>query len=184
MRSRVLARRVLLAPVIGLAFITAACSSSSNTTSTSPPASSSAPAPSTPAPSASSLAASSSAGSSSGSAISAIKTNWEEFFNGKSSAATKISLLQNGQKFASVINAQAGTGLAASATATVTAVVVESPTTATVSYNIGVSGASLNNQTGTAVYENGMWKVGDISFCALLTLENGGTAPAICKSAG
>jgi hypothetical protein len=179
MRSRVLARRVLLAPVIGLAFITAACSSSSNTTSTSPPASSSAP-----ASSANSSAASSSAGSSSGSATSAIKTNWEEFFNGKSSAATKISLLQNGQKFASVINAQAGTGLAASATATVTAVVVESPTTATVSYNIGVSGASLNNQTGTAVYENGVWKVGDISFCALLTLENGGTAPAICKSAG
>jgi hypothetical protein len=113
-----------------------------------------------------------------------IKSNWEQFFSGKTSAATKISLLQNGQKYSSVINAQAGTGLAASATATVTAVVVESATTATVSYNIGVSGASLNNRTGTAVYEDGVWKVADVSFCQLLTLENAGSTPSICSSAG
>ena len=181
MRSRVLARRILLAPVIGLAFITAACSSSSSGTTASPPASSAAG-----SPSASSVTNPSPAGSASsgGSAISEIKTNWESFFSGKTSAATKISLLQNGQQYASVINAQAGSGLAASATATVTAVVLESGTTATVSYNIGVSGASLNNRTGTAVLDDGVWKVGDISFCQLLTLENGGTAPAICKSAG
>ena len=30
------------------------------------------------------------------------------FFNGQTSAAKKISLLENGQKFATVINAQAG----------------------------------------------------------------------------
>jgi hypothetical protein len=172
--------RVLLVPVLGLALITAACSSSSSSTTTgSPPSSASAPA----AP-ASSSGPSAPASSASGSAVSEIKTNWEQFFSGKSSAATKISLLQNGQTYASVINAQAGSGLASSATATVTAVVLESATTATVSYNIGVSGASLNNQTGTAVLEDGTWKVGDVSFCQLLTLENGGTATAICKSAG
>jgi hypothetical protein len=172
--------RVLLVPVLGLAFITAACSSSSSTTNASPPASSpSASSVTNPSP-----AGSTSAGSpSSGSAISQIKTNWESFFSGKTSAATKISLLQNGQQYASVINAQAGSGLAASATATVTAVVMETATTATVSYNIGVSGASLNNRTGTAVLEDGVWKVGDVSFCQLLTLENGGSTMAICKSA-
>ena len=169
--------RVLLVPVLGLAFITAACSSSSSTTNASPPSASSV---TNPSPAGSATGGSASPGN----AISEIKTNWENFFSGKTSAATKISLLQNGQQFASVINAQAGTGLAASATATVTAVVLESATTATVSYNIGVSGASLNNRTGTAVLENGVWQVGDISFCQLLTLENGGTAPAICKSAG
>jgi hypothetical protein len=164
--------RVLLVPVLGLAFITAACSSSGSSTTSSPPATSgSAPATSS----------SSSAGTS---ATSQIKTNWVDFFSGKTSAPTKISLLQDGQKFASVINAQASTALATSATATVTAVVVESATTATVSYNIGVSGASLNNKTGTAVYEDGTWKVSDVSFCALLTLENAGTTPAICKSVG
>lgn len=182
MRSRVLARRILFAPVIGLAFfITVSCSSTSSSTNASPPASSTSSA-SAPAPS--SAGSPSGGGSGNSSATSVIKKNWEEFFNGKTPAATKISLLQDGQKYASVINAQTGTGLAASATATVTAVVVKSATTATVSYNIGVSGASLNNRTGTAVLEDGVWKVGDISFCQLLTLENAGSTPSICASAG
>jgi hypothetical protein len=173
--------RVLLVPVLGLAFITTACSSSSSTTASSPPASS---APATSAPASSAPASSAPASSSSGSANGEITTNWENFFDGSTSAATKISLLQNGQKYASLVNSQAGSGLAASAKATVTSVVIESPTTATVSYNIKVSGASLNNQTGTAVLENGTWKVGDVSFCALMTLENLGKTPAVCASAG
>ena len=41
--------------------------------------------------------------------------------------------------------------------------------------------SALANQTGTAVYENGIWKVGDISFCQLLKLENNGTAPSVCN---
>jgi hypothetical protein len=170
--------RVLLVPAIGLAFVTAACSSSSSSTTASSP-----PAASSSAASAPATSASASSGSSA-STDSAIKSNWEKFFDGSTSAATKISLLQNGQKYASLVNSQAGSGLAASAVATVTSVVVESPTTATVSYNIKVSGASLNNQTGTAVLENGSWKVGDVSFCALMTLENLGKAPAVCSSAG
>jgi hypothetical protein len=81
-----------------------------------------------------------------------------------------------------VINAQAGSGLASSAGAKVTAVVVNSPTKATVSYDITLSGATaLANQTGTAVYQNGTWKVGDVSFCQLLKLENAGTAPSVCS---
>jgi hypothetical protein len=176
--------RVLLVPALGVAFMTAACSSgSSTTTSTSPPATT-APATSAPATSAPAISASSPSTSGSTSASGEIKSDWETFFSGKSSAATKISLLQNGQKFASVINAQAGSALATSAKATVTAVVMESATTATVSYNIAVTGASLDNQTGTAVYQDGAWKVGDVSFCALVTLEDFGKAPAVCSSAG
>ena len=65
-----------------------------------------------------------------------------------------------------MINAQAGSGLAASAGAKVKAVVVNSPAQATVNYDITLSGATaLANQTGTAVYQDGMWKVGDVSFC-------------------
>ena len=40
---------------------------------------------------------------------------------------------------------------------------------------------------GVAVLQGGTWKVGDASFCGLLTLENGGRAsglPAACHSAG
>jgi hypothetical protein len=113
--------------------------------------------------------------------VTTIAANWEAFFNGKTSAAQKIALLQNGNKFAAIIDAQAGSSLASSAGAKVTAVVLNSSTTATVSYDITLSGTTaLPNQTGTAVYEDGTWKVGDASFCQLLKLENGGSAPSVC----
>ena len=114
-------------------------------------------------------------------AVAAIKANWESFFNGKTSAATKISLVENGQKFASVINNQEGSPQSQSATSMVTGVTITSPTKATVKYNIGMSGASLDGQTGTAVYENGVWKVADVSFCQLLTLQNLGKTPPVCS---
>ena len=190
MRFQLLARRIAV-PVMGLALTTAAaaCSSSSSSTAAAPSASSSAPAPSSSAASPSAPASSPAAPSSSapaaaggGNAKAQITTNWEAFFNGQTGAAKKISLLQNGDKFAAIIRAQAGSGLASSAGAKVTAVVVNSATSATVSYDITLSGATaLPNQTGTAVYEDGMWKVGDVSFCQLLKLENNGTAPAACN---
>ena len=59
---------------------------------------------------------------------------------------------------------------------------------ATVKYDILLGGTpALKNQTGTAVNQNGTWKVGVASFCGLLTLENAGKTaglPAPCKSAG
>jgi hypothetical protein len=185
MRFNLLARR-LAAPALGLALAAtmAACSSSSSSTAASPssvPPSSAAA--SSPAVTSSSAVASSPGQAASGNAKAQITSNWEAFFNGQTSAAKKIALLENGQKFASVINAQAGSGLASSAGAKVTAVVVNSPTKATVSYNITLSGATaLANQTGTAVYQDGTWKVGDVSFCQLLKLENAGTAPSVCSS--
>ena len=181
MRSHLLARRIA-APALGLALAAtmAACSSSSSTTaspSSAPPSSAaSSPAVAGSSPSVGSTAANSA------NAKAQITANWEAFFNGKTSAAKKISLLENGQKFASVINAQAGSGIATSAGAKVTAVVVNSPAKATVSYDITLAGATaLAKQTGTAVYQDGMWKVGDVSFCQLLKLENAGTAPSVCS---
>ena len=184
MRFNLLARR-MAAPALGLALAAtmAACSSSSTTTAASP---SSAPpssaAASSPAVTSSSAVASSPGQAASGNAKAQITSNWEAFFNGQTSAAKKIALLENGQKFASVINAQAGSGLAASAGAKVKTVVVNSPAQATVHYDITLSGTTaLANQTGTAVYQNGTWKVGDVSFCQLLKLENAGTAPSVCS---
>ncbi len=177
MRFKLLARRIA-APALGVALAAtmAACSSSSTSTATAQPSSAV-----SSAASASSPASSSSGAAASGNAKAQITANWEAFFNGQTSAAKKISLLQNGQKFAAVINAQAGSGLAGSAGAKVTAVVVNSATSATVTYDITLSGATaLGNQTGTAVYEGGTWKVGDVSFCQLLKLENAGTAPSVC----
>ena len=179
MRFDLLARRIM-APALGLALAAtvAACSSSSSS-ATSPPSGGSSAA-SSPATAGSSSAPASASSPGNSAAISQIKANWEAFFNGKTSAAKKISLLQNGQKFADVINAQAGSGLASGAAAKVKAVVLNSATSATVSYDITLNGApALSNQTGTAVYEGRVWKVGDVSFCQLLHLE--GTPASVCS---
>jgi len=154
----------------------AACSSSSST----PPASSSSPA-ATPS------ASSTSSGSSSTAADEQqITTNWEAFFNAKTPVAKRVSLLQDGPTFSSIIKSQAGSGLAAEATAKVTKVTMITTSEAQVTYDILVSGTpELKNQNGTAVLQDGTWKVGVASFCGLLTLENGGSTsslPAACKS--
>jgi len=164
MRSHPLARRDISATALGLALLAAlvACGSSSTSSVSPPPSTHSSP-----------------------SETSLITANWEAFFSGKTSAAKKITLLQNGQVFAAIINAQSGSSMASSASANVTKVTVTSPTQATVAYNIMLGTTpALTNQSGLAVYQNGTWKVGDISFCALLALENGGKAPSVCGSAG
>jgi hypothetical protein len=164
MRSNLLARRIISAPALGLALVAAlaACGSSSTSSASVPP---------TTRPPASATAL--------------ITANREAFFSGKTSAAKKITLLQNGRAYAAIIDAQSGSGMASSASASVTKVTVSSPAQATVTYNVllGTTPA-LTNQSGVAVYQNGTWKVGDASFCGLLALENGGKAPSVCGSAG
>ncbi|MBV9381340.1 MAG: hypothetical protein JOY82_06410 [Streptosporangiaceae bacterium] len=166
MRPRHLAGRIFLAPAAGLALALAitACSSSSTPSTNSPSASAASP------------------GSSSGNAAQ-IKANWEAFFSGKTPAAQKITLLQNGRVFASIIKSQASLGT--TTTAQVTSVTLTSAKSATVKYNILQSGAAvLSGQSGVAVFQGGSWKVGDSSFCSLLALEGGGKAPSVCSSAG
>lgn len=123
-----------------------------------------------------------------GSASSQIKANWEAFFNAKTPLARREALVQHGQVFAGVMKAQAGSSLASSVTATVAKVQVLSASQAKVTYTILVSGNPvLRNQSGVAVKEGGVWKVGDASFCGLLALQNGGSTsslPAACKNAG
>jgi hypothetical protein len=118
----------------------------------------------------------------------AIAASWTAFFSAKTPVAKRVSLLQDGQQFASIIKSQAGSGLASEATAKVTGVSVSSPSQAAVTYSILVAGqAALSGQKGVAVKENGTWKVGLASFCGLLALENGGKStglPSVCKSAG
>jgi hypothetical protein len=169
-------QQILLA--CALASGVAACSSSGNNSgsgaTSAPPSSASAP-------------ASASAGGGSA-AASQIAANWTTFFDAKTPVAKRVSLLQDGQQFTSIIKSQAGGGLAASATAKVTKVTVQSPTQAKVTYSILIGGTpALSNQSGVAVKQGGTWKVGLASFCGLLTLENQGNTsslPSACKTAG
>jgi hypothetical protein len=166
-----------------LAASAAACGSSSPSTGSSPATTPSSTAPTSPAVSS---PPTSSPGAGSAATAAAVSTNWEAFFNAKTPVAKRVLLLQDGPQFQSIINSQAGSGLAAEATAKVTHVTVSSPTQATVNYEILIAGTpELKNQTGTAVNENGTWKVGVGSFCGLLVLENAGKTsglPAACKS--
>jgi hypothetical protein len=179
MRFTVLARRLILAAALGLALTAtvAACSSSSSSTST--PAAT----PSSPATTAASSSAP--ASSSTASAAAEIKTNWEKFFSSSTPTSERVTLLQNGSKFTAAITALAKLPLASGIGATVTAVTVTSPTSATVTYNITGNGSTLlSGQSGTAVYQDGTWKVGDASLCGLFKLVPGGTVPSACNSAG
>jgi hypothetical protein len=142
----------------------------------------------TTTPKASSSPAAPASAAAPGSAKAKITANWQAFFNAKTPVARRVQLLQNGPVFAPIIRAQSGSTLASAATAQVTKVTVVSPTQAKVTYSILVGGTpELKNQAGVAVLQGGTWKVGDASFCGLLTLENGGNAsglPAACHSGG
>lgn len=111
----------------------------------------------------------------------AIRQNWVAFFDPSTPAAQKAKLLQNGQKFAPVIKAQAGSPLAKKTAAKVKSVTLDDPSHATVVYTVTLAGKPvLKNRTGRAVRVNGTWKVGDRSFCAILGLQ--GSPPAGCAS--
>jgi hypothetical protein len=106
------------------------------------------------------------------SASRAISADWVRFFNGKGSAASKIGLLQDGQAFASVIDAMARSSVAREASSTVQKVDHIGRSTASVQYTLFLGSAPvLVDQTGTAILQGGTWKVGDSTFCALLSVE-------------
>ena len=186
MRSDSLARRLMTPALnltlgLALAATVAACSSSASTSA----ASSGSGSASAPASASAPPSASASSTFSSPSAVAAITANWEKFFNSSTSTAERVALLQNGSTFSGAIKDFASLPLASGIGAKVTNVTLNSPTSATVTYNITSSGTSLlSGQKGAAVYQGGTWKVGDASLCALFKLIPGGTVPSACSSVG
>ncbi len=173
------ARRIYLAPAVGLMLAVAitACSSASSSSSSAASstvnsASASAPAATPPAP-----------GGGSGAAVAALKANGLKFFSSSTPNSDRVALLENGQTFASAIKSFSSSPLAAAVTSKVDSVTLNSATQASVKYDIGAAGQSTSS-TGSAVLQNGTWKVGDDVFCGLLkqgaTLL-GMTVPAACK---
>ena len=164
-------------------------SAASSATSASPASTapaSTAPASTAPASSPPPGTASSPAAASGAAAQKTIAANWTASFNPKEPAARRLALLQDGQQLASALAGMAKSSVAATTSARVTAVRIVSPTQAKVTYDILLSGKPvLTGQSGTAVLENGTWKVGLASFCGLLALQDGGTKslPAACRTA-
>ncbi len=157
---------VVLAAVAG-------CSSSSNsstgTSTTSAAASSSAAAAAAPS------------APSSDPTVKAVTDTFVTFFNGKTPAAQKIALVENGSAFAPALQAQANNPTSATTTATVSNVKLTDPTHAAVTYSILLNGSpALPNQSGQAVNDQGQWKVAVSTFCALMAMQGG--APTACPA--
>ncbi|MGB9111886.1 MAG: hypothetical protein WCF24_04070 [Acidimicrobiales bacterium] len=107
-----------------------------------------------------------------------ITANWTAFFKGSTPATKKVTLLQNGSEFASFLKSQSKTSTGASVSVKVTKVKVTSKTSATVTYTIYLGKTpELVGSSGKAVLQKGTWKVSDVSFCALLSLQ--GTASQV-----
>jgi hypothetical protein len=109
-----------------------------------------------------------------------IKSAYAKFFSGNTSISDRVALLQNGPQFKSVIESFASNPAAKNVTATVSSVTLNGANKASVVYVVKLAGAALPKQTGSAVRENGTWKVGDASLCKLVAL--GGATPSACKS--
>jgi hypothetical protein len=131
----------------------------------------------------------SSAGGTGGSTNSAeqqVAADWTTFFNGHTGATKRDSLVQDGPDFLATIEATNEDSITLETVAQVTKVTFTSPTQANVSYSILLAGQpALPNQEGTAVLDDGVWKVSAFTFCTLLTLENGGSKkglPPACTS--
>ena len=113
-----------------------------------------------------------------------IIADWKAFFSSKTPASEKVKLVQDGSQFAQVIKAQAGSPMAQGVTASVSSVTLnKAMTRATVVYTISIDGKpALANQKGSAVLQAGTWKVGALSFCALLLLEGSAGKIPVCSS--
>lgn len=142
-------RRLALVVVAGL--VLAGCGSSSKTTST---------------------------GNSAAQAEAQITSAYQKFFSGKASVSERTAVLQDGSKFHSVIQAFASNPLAKNVTVKVSSVKLEGADKAKVVYTVKLGSAGLPKQTGTAVRQNGTWKVGYASLCRLVALQ--GPAPPAC----
>jgi hypothetical protein len=143
-------RRLALVVVAGLAL--AGCGGSSNTSTT----------------------------NSTAAAQAQIKSAYQKFFSGKTSIPDRVAVLQDGPKFKALVTSFANNPLAKNVNVTVSKVTLQGANNAKVVYIVKLGGAGLPKQTGTAVLQNGTWKVGSASLCKLVALQ--GSTPSVCKS--
>jgi hypothetical protein len=105
-----------------------------------------------------------------------ITANWERFFLPTTALADRVALLENGPALRQALEFRATDPLQQQASAKVKNIDQTAPNRATVTYDVLLNGAvALTDAQGTAVLQDGVWKVGAESFCALISL--GASAP-------
>jgi hypothetical protein len=106
-----------------------------------------------------------------------IRANWQKFFDPKTPLKDKQAVLENGERMGPVLQAFNGDERGGQVGARVEKVVFTSPAGADVTYTLTLSGrTALPNAAGTAVEQDGTWKVSVRTLCALVQLSRTGSA--------
>lgn len=101
-----------------------------------------------------------------------IRQNWQKFFDPKTSTEDKQAVLENGDRMGPVLQAFSGDERGGQVQAKVTKVEFTSATGADVTYTLTLKGATaLPDASGSAVEQNGTWKVSAKTLCALVRLS-------------
>ncbi|MEU9774346.1 MULTISPECIES: hypothetical protein [Streptomyces] len=107
-----------------------------------------------------------------------IEESWDVFFDPSTTTEQKVAVLENGEELRPALAAFSGDQNAAAVGAEVTGVEFTSPTEAEVTYDLLVDGVVVLPDTlGTAVEEDGVWKVSQKALCGLVSLSN--DAPSV-----
>ncbi|WP_175431685.1 hypothetical protein [Streptomyces hawaiiensis] len=163
-RPRVAGRGTAIAAalVLALAPALAACSDDSGGSESTPPIPTAERTTSAPATAPADRAA----------AEAEIRQNWQKFFDPKTSAEDKQAVLENGDRMGPVLQAFSGDERGGQVQAKVTKVEFTSATGADVTYTLTLKGATaLPDASGSAVEQDGTWKVSAKTLCALVQLS-------------
>jgi hypothetical protein len=152
--------------VLALALVAAACGGGDQTTTTA--------APETTAPPTTLAATPTTAASAFEGDAAFVAANWEAFMNPATPLAERVALLENGAKHQAELETLAASPAAAAASVKVTDVKFNSDDEAKVTFDILAAGVPVMvGETGTAVVENGEWKVSEKSFAGMLAALTG-----------
>ncbi|GHH18262.1 hypothetical protein GCM10018780_62430 [Streptomyces lanatus] len=116
-----------------------------------------------------------------GAAETEIRQNWQKFFDPKTTTEDKQTVLENGEQMAPVLQAFSGDERGGQVQAKVSKVEFTSPTEANVTYDLTLKGATaLPNAAGTAIEQDGTWKVSAKTLCALVQMSGNGSSIPGC----
>ncbi|EPD61581.1 hypothetical protein HMPREF1211_04612 [Streptomyces sp. HGB0020] len=109
-----------------------------------------------------------------------IQENWKTFFDPATSTKDKQAVLENGDRMGPVMQAFSGDQRGGQVQAKVTKVEFTSADKANVTYDLTLKGATaLPGATGTAVEQDGTWKVSVTTLCALVGMSGNASASAL-----
>ncbi|MBZ3902710.1 MULTISPECIES: hypothetical protein [Streptomyces] len=110
-----------------------------------------------------------------------IQKNWKTFFDPATSTEEKQAVLENGDEMGPVLAAFSGDERGGQVEAEVRKVTFTSATGADVTYTLLLEGATaLPDAAGTAVEQDGTWKVSVKTLCGLVALSGNATPGPGC----